>query len=229
MNRNRSVGSLRATLLVFIIVAMAPGVWAAGKYKVLYNFKGGSDGIGPNGVILDPAGNLYGTTDVGGGGGCTNEGCGTAFHLAKSNGKWSEKVLVRFKDVGGGFPDSGVIMDAKGNLYGTASGHALGYGIVFKLTPGEKGKWSASVLHAFTAGNDGQYPLGGLVRDRHGNLYGASHEGGGYYGSCGSLGCGTVFELIPPRTKVGEWKKKVLYRFKGGSDGGNPAATMIFC
>jgi hypothetical protein len=89
---------------------------------------------------LAPAGNLYGTTDVGGGGGCTDEGCGTAFHLAKSNGKWSEKVLVRFKNVGGDFPDSGVIMDAKGNLYGTASGHALGYGIVFKLfklTPGE--------------------------------------------------------------------------------------------
>jgi uncharacterized repeat protein (TIGR03803 family) len=229
MNRNRSLGSLRATLLVFIIVVAASGARAATKYKVLYNFKGGSDGIGPNGLILDPAGNLYGTTDVGGGGGCTNEGCGTAFHLAKSNGKWSEKVLVRFKDIGGDHADSGVIMDAMGNLYGTASDDALTEsGLVFKLTPGEKGKWSASVLHAFTGGDDGGYPFGGLVRDKHGNLYGVTDEGGGYYGSCGTRGCGTVFELIPPRTKVGEWRKKVLYRFKGGSDGGNPDAAMIF-
>jgi uncharacterized repeat protein (TIGR03803 family) len=228
MNRNRCVGSLWATLLVFIAVAAAPGAWAVSKYNVLYSFKGGSDGIGPNGLILDPAGNLYGTTDVGGGGGCTNEGCGTAFHLAKSNDKWSEKVLVRFKDVGGDFPDSGVIMDAKGNLYGTASGHGLGYGLVFELTPGEKGKWSASVLHAFTGGKDGQSPYGGLVRDRQGSLYGATVEGGGYYGSCGKLGCGTVYELIPPRTRGAEWKEKVLYRFKGGSDGGNPDAAMIF-
>ena len=113
MNRNISVGSLWASLLAFIMVMVPPGVWAAGKYNVLYNFKGGSDGIGPTGLIFDPAGNLYGTTDVGGGGGCTNEGCGTAFHLANSNGKWNEKVLVRFKDVGGAFPDSRVIMDAK--------------------------------------------------------------------------------------------------------------------
>jgi hypothetical protein len=227
MNRNRRVASMWATLLVFIVVTAAPGVWAAGKYKVLYNFKGGSDGIGPSGLILDPAGNLYGTTDVGGGGGCTDEGCGTAFHLAKSNGKWSEKVLVRFKDVGGDFPDSGVIMDAKSNLYGTASGHG-GYGLVFELTPGEKGIWSVSVLHAFTGGNDGQSPYGGLVRDTHGNLYGATAEGGGYYGSCGRLGCGTVYELIPPRTRGAEWKEEILYRFKGGSDGGNPEAAMIF-
>lgn len=228
MNRNIRMRSSWATLLAFIMVMVPPGVWAAGKYKVLYNFKGGWDGIGPTGLILDPAGNLYGTTDVGGGGGCTDEGCGTVFQLATSNGKWNEKVLVQFKNVRGDFPDSGVIMDAKGNLYGTASGHGLGNGIVFKLTPGEKGKWSASVLHAFTGGNDGQGPFGGLVRDRHGNLYGATVEGGGYYGSCGRLGCGTVYELVPPRTRGAEWTEKVLYRFKGGSDGGNPAAALIF-
>jgi hypothetical protein len=60
MNRNISVGILWPTLLVFIMVAVAPGLSAADKYKVLYNFKGGSDGIGPNGLILDPAGSLYG-------------------------------------------------------------------------------------------------------------------------------------------------------------------------
>lgn len=228
MSRNISVGSLWATLLAFIMVMAPPSVWAAGKYKVLYNFKGGLDGIGPSGLILDSAGNLYGSTDVGGGGGCTRHGCGTAFHLTTSNGKWNEEVLVRFKDLAGAFPDSGVIMDAKGNLYGTASGHALGYGLVFELTPGEKGKWNASVLHAFTGGNDGRYPHGGLARDSHGHLYGATAEGGGYYGSCGRLGCGTVYELIPPRTKGAQWTEKILYRFKGGSDGGNPDAAMIF-
>ena len=67
MKRNRSVGTWWATLLVFIMLAMAPGLWAGGVYKVLYNFKGGSDGANPYGsVILDTNGNLYGTAAYGG-------------------------------------------------------------------------------------------------------------------------------------------------------------------
>jgi uncharacterized repeat protein (TIGR03803 family) len=225
MNPNMSLRSLWATLLAFIMAALVPGAWAASKYKVLYSFKGGSDGIGPTGLIFDPAGNLYGTTDVGGGGGCTNEGCGTVFQLTTSDGKWSEKVLLRLKGMKGHFPDAGVIIDAEGNLYGTASGHFGGYGIVFKLTPGANGNWSVSVLHAFAGGNDGQTPYGGLVRDAAGKLYGTTDIGGGY-GSC-YLYCGTVYELSPPRLKGGKWKEKILYRFKGGVDGGNPTASLI--
>jgi uncharacterized repeat protein (TIGR03803 family) len=227
MNPNMSLRSLWATLLAFIMAALVPGAWAASKYKVLYSFKGGSDGIGPTGLIFDPAGNLYGTTDVGGGGGCTNEGCGIVFQLTTSDGKWSEKVLLRLKGMKGPFPDAGVIIDAEGNLYGTASGHFGGYGIVFKLTPGANGNWSVSVLHAFAGGNDGQEPYSGLVRDAAGKLYGTTVLGGGY-GSCyNNLYCGTVYELSPPRLKGGKWKEKILYRFRGKSDGGFPSASLI--
>jgi uncharacterized repeat protein (TIGR03803 family) len=228
MIRDIRLVNLWATMLALIMVALAPEAWAASDYKVLYSFKGGSDGIGPTGLIFDPLGHLYGTTDVGGGGGCTNEGCGTVFQLTASDGNWKEKVLLRFKGLKGQFPDSGVITDDEGNLYGTASGHYGGYGIVFNLTPGANGNWSASVLHAFVGGNDGQYPDGGLVRDAAGNLYGTTVLGGGHQ-SCGDkLGCGTVYELSPPRAKGGKWKEKILYRFKGKSDGGNPSASLIF-
>lgn len=97
---------------------------------------------------------------------------------------------------------------------------------MFKLTPAN-GKWSVTVLHAFTGGNDGLEPYGGLVRDVAGNLYGTTASGGGR-GSCGRFHCGTVFELSPPRTKGGKWMENILYRFKGESDGGNPFASLIF-
>ncbi len=225
--RTHGAAQVVAALLLIVATAFEPKAWAASKYKVLYNFAGGSDGIGPNGLIFGPAGNLYGATDVGGGGGCTDYGCGTVFQLTPPDGKWGEKVLLRFKGMRGHFPDSGVITDAEGNLYGTASGHFGGYGTVFKLSPGANGKWRASVLHAFTGGNDGQTPYGGLVRDAGGNLYGTTDLGGGR-GSCYNLYCGTVYELSPPRTKGGKWKEKILYRFRGKSDGGNPSAGMIF-
>jgi uncharacterized repeat protein (TIGR03803 family) len=228
MSRNKSLWTVSAVLLaaIMLILVLAPGAWAASKYKVLYTFKGHSDGSGPDaGLIFDPAGNLYGTTATGGGGGCTDYGCGTVFQLTESDGKWRENVLLRFKGMKADLPYSGVVLDAEGNLYGTASSGRGGNGIAFELMPGANGKWSVSVLHAFAGGNDGQTPYGGLVRDAGGNLYGTTAFGGGY-GSCG-LQCGTVFELRPPLTKGGKWKEKILYRFKGGVDGGNPFASLI--
>src|SRR6202035_207596 len=146
---NLSFGTLWATLVAFAVIALASDARAGSEYKVLYNFKGGADGIGPTGLIFDPTGNLYVTTDVGGGGGCTDYGCGTVYQLIKSDGRWSEKVLLRFKGTRGRFPDSGVIIDTEGNLYGTTSGHFGGNGVAFKLTRGAHGDWSMSVLHIF--------------------------------------------------------------------------------
>jgi uncharacterized repeat protein (TIGR03803 family) len=229
--RRKRLSSLQANgvLILAATILVSISAWA-GTERVLYNFKGGADGWGPDaGLVVDPAGNLYGTT-FRGGGGCTRDGCGTVFELTKSGGKWREKVLLRFNGLPGILPTAALILDAAGNLYGTASDALGGNGMVFKLTPDANGKWSVSVLHAFAGGLDGEVPFGSLVSDAAGNLYGTTSYGGGY-GSCTGVYnqsyCGTVFELSPPRTKGGKWKEKVLYHFKGGSDGGNPSASLI--
>ena len=96
--------------------------WGASKEKVLYSFTGGTDGGDPAaGLIFDKAGNLYGTTVVGGTGAACSGGCGTVFKLTKnSSGKWTETVLYNFQAGSDGKnPYGGVTMDAEGNLYGT--------------------------------------------------------------------------------------------------------------
>jgi uncharacterized repeat protein (TIGR03803 family) len=181
---------------------------------VLYSFKGGSDGDGPTGdLIMDVAGNLYGTTIAGGSGTCTGQlalpGCGTVFKLDTSG---NETLLYGFKGGDdGALPYAGLVMDAAGNLYGTTSEGGpgtctgrnqvvVGCGTVFKLDPTE----NETVLHSFTGGSDGAFPLyGHLVMDTTGNLYGTASSGGfgttNAGGPCtvvgGLGGCGTVFKL----------------------------------
>ena len=82
------------------------------------------------------------------------------------------------------------------------------------------------VLHSFKGRMDGEVPYAGLVADSSGNLYGTTYQGGGS-GSCNS-GCGTVFQLSPPATSGGAWTERILYSFRGGSDGANPYAPLIF-
>jgi len=229
-SRTHGAAQMLAALVLIMAPVFLPHAWAASTYTVLYNFKGGRDGLGPDaGLVFDAAGNLYGPT-YRGGVGCTGDGCGTVFELTPSNGKWKESVLLRFTTrMPGDLPTAGLILDAQGNLYGTASSALGGNGMVFKLTPGANGKWRVSVLHALTGGKDGQEPWGGLILDSAGNLYGTTAFGGGY-GSCKGYSqtyCGTVFELSPPSTKGGKWREKILYRFKGGRDGRNPFASLI--
>jgi uncharacterized repeat protein (TIGR03803 family) len=191
-----------------------------GTEKVLYAFKGGNDGIFPlAGLVADAAGNLYGTTQVGGGTACGGAGCGTVFKLAKNG---TEKPLHVFTDGSdGAAPHSGVIVDATGNLFGTAQygGGAgcstYGCGIVFKV--GRDGK--EKVLYAFKGGSDGAYPVAALMADGRGNLFGTTGQGGGT--GCSGNGCGTVFKLAKDGTET------VLYAFKGGSDGAYPAGGVI--
>jgi uncharacterized repeat protein (TIGR03803 family) len=189
----------------------ANGAWTE---SVLYSFCSlaiCTDGGSPTGgVIFDPSGNLYGTTQDGG-----NNDKGTVYELTPANGTWTERVLHSFcSDTtcsDGDEPDAGVIFDASGSLYGTTLyGGKEAWGDVFKLTP-SGGTWTISVLHTFTGGNDGGVPAGGLVMDRAGNLYGMSAFGGLYRH-------GTVFKLSQA---TGKWKGAVLHNFANG-DGAQP-------
>jgi len=195
-----------------------------GKETLLYSFTGGADGGGPEGgVIRDAEGNFYGTTSYGGDLSCPStpvgSGCGVVFKLS-TTGK--ETVLYTFKGgTDGAEPQAGVIRDAKGNLYGTASyGGDLsecqgsGCGVVFKVSATGK----QTVLYSFTGGSDGGSPVQGLIRDGNGNLYGTTYAGGNM--SC-QYGCGVVFRL----SKTG--KETVLYSFTGGTDGAKPWSGVI--
>lgn len=164
----------------------------------IYEFQGSSRGDGSfptNGLVSDSEGNLYGTT-VTGGTGCSR-GCGTVFKLTpQSNGTWAESVIYSFQGgTDGNAPQSNLTFDTAGNLYGTTRAGGFmqgfnGYGTVFKLTPGSGGQWAETILYSFSGGNDGSYPLGGVVLDSAGNLYGTTQNGG-------TMGEGVVFEVTP--------------------------------
>jgi uncharacterized repeat protein (TIGR03803 family) len=196
----------------------ASGVW---KESVLYSFAGGSDGANPyfSGVVFDAAGNMYGTTQLGGGGN------GTVFKLTPSGSGWIESVLYSFTGGSdGGDPVSSVILDAAGNLYGTTGDGGdltcnvpYGCGTVFELSPQGDGTWTESVLHMFTGGSDGAFPLASLIFDQTGSLYGSTYGGGTH-------NAGTVFELTP---SASGWTEAVLFSFTGGRDGKNPQAALI--
>jgi uncharacterized repeat protein (TIGR03803 family) len=216
---------------VFELMPKADSGWVE---KVLYSFNGGTDGNGVNaGLIIDALGNLYGTTSEGG-----THYAGTVFRLThKADGRWTEKILHNFgyyngKD--GSTPNGSLILDARGNLYGTTyfGGDRIcdgyGCGAVFELTPKAGGSWTETVLHNFNAnGKDGYYPQANLIFDASGNLYSTTYEGGGYI--CGYYTCGTAFELTPKAG--GGWTEKVLHRFCSPAtcgDGIFPLSGLIF-
>ena len=210
---------------VFRLQPGANGNWTE---KVLYNFCSASrctDGANPAaGLIFDAAGNLYGTTNVGGA-----WGSGSLFRLAPdANDVWTETVLYDFDGNIGAYPFAELIFDAAGNLYGTANvggdrSCAGGCGNVFQLVPDGYSKWTVKVVHSFN-GIDGAYPYAGVIFDAAGNLYGTTPGGGGGDASCPN-GCGVVFELIPDR--AGKWTERVLHRFNG-SDSAYPYGGVIF-
>jgi uncharacterized repeat protein (TIGR03803 family) len=204
---------------VFELMPASDGGW---NEKILHDFNNdnGRDGEGPYaGLIFDSAGNLYGTTFSGGA-----YGDGTVFELTPEAGGWTEKILHNFNQNSsdGYWPYyANLIVDASGNLYGTASsGGPSGGGIAFELTPATSGPWTERVLHAFsTTGGDGYYPEAGLIFDSAGNLYGTTNQGGiSTYG-------GTVFELSPK--SGGQWTETMLLDCNI-QDGWGPMAGLIF-
>jgi uncharacterized repeat protein (TIGR03803 family) len=167
--------------------------------------------------LRDAAGNLYGTTGIGGidcdGSG---QGCGTVFRLTP---KGKETVLYAFKGgKHGANPAAGVIMDEAGTLYGTTNnggvgcdGNSAACGTVFELTADAK----ETVLHIFQGGDDGAYPKGALVMDAAGDLYGTTSEGGG------ASDGGEVFQITP------QGKEKLVHSFGTGSDGIAPYDGLV--
>jgi uncharacterized repeat protein (TIGR03803 family) len=213
----------------FKLAPNGDGSWTESLIHAFPKGGGGTpDGQNPDaGLIIDKAGNLYGTTFFGG----PNDQ-GIVYKLAPTKGGgWKESILFRFHGLehatGGANPYGGLVMDKIGNLYGTTVGGGdavLQSGVVFKLTPTQKGGWKETVIHNFPTPryHDGELPYTGLLIDASGSLYGAALAGGGKQEpNCQDFdGCGVVYKLAP--TRSGGWKESILYAFQGGSDGSVP-------
>jgi uncharacterized repeat protein (TIGR03803 family) len=163
--------------------------------SVIHTFRGGPDGATPVGsLVMDAKGNLYGTTDQGAGGNCY-AGCGTVFQLMHRSDTWTKKVLHSFKNNGvdGWYPEAGVTLDSKDNIYGTTSrGGSYQEGAVFRLSPPTKTRksYQETIIHTFYGGIDGCAPSSGVLFDSSSNLVGAT-------GGCGQYNYGTVYQLMP--------------------------------
>lgn len=206
--------SLRLSLLLsalFVFLALANATSAMAQYAQLWSFPGNY--LGPqSGLSVDAVGNLFGATAG---------FWGTLFEFKRtSNGTFTYSQVYTFDGDHGGLPYAAPIADAAGNLYGTAaqSGKCGRCGVVYKLTPNTQGGWNYSVLHAFTDGNDGGSPRGGLIFDSVGTLYGAAESGGTY-------GTGVIFEL---KLSGSWWRYKVLHSFGGDFDGEAPLTGLVF-
>jgi uncharacterized repeat protein (TIGR03803 family) len=193
--------------------------------KVLYSFcqlANCADGGAPHSsLVLDSAGNLYGTASEGG----VNQ-AGVVFELSPQNGDWTETVLHVFEGSSDGVnPQGGVVFDSAGNLYGTTvGGGANSKGTLYELSP-DGGSWTESILYSFcsqTQCTDGSGAYGNLVLDASGNLYGETTTGG----TAPPDQAGTVFQLSP--AGGGEWTETVLYAFvdNGGFDGNTPTGGL---
>jgi len=164
-------------------------VSSSGKETVLHSFvANGEDGMYPEaGVVLNGT-ELHGTTSLGG-----KDGVGTVFAVTTSG---TESILYSFAaGVHGVFPYAGLVLDKKGNLYGTTEyGGSSDEGMAFKVTP----KGAETVLHSFAHnGTDGYFPsFSSLAINKSGDLYGTTSEGGDGTG-CGLYGCGEVFRIVP--------------------------------
>jgi uncharacterized repeat protein (TIGR03803 family) len=178
----------------------------AQTFTVLYNFAGAADGGDPYAsLIRDSAGNLYSTGGYG----------GTYFAgvVYKVDPKGNETVLYNFTGgADGAYPESPVVLDGAGNLYGTTTqGGSANAGVVFKLDPGG----NETVLHNFTGGADGIIPAGGLTLDNAGNLYGTTGQGG-------IFNDGVVYKIDKTGTET------ILHTFTGATDDGKyPTYTTV--
>jgi uncharacterized repeat protein (TIGR03803 family) len=224
--RNRVLTSRHIAITVLVCATLLGAVLAAAPsanaqtFTVLYSFQGGVDGALPYaGVVRDSAGNLFGTTAFGG-----KFDRGTIFKLDPSGTK---TVLYNFTGgADGAAPEAELLLDATGNLFGSASAGGKpvcmspqglpGCGTVFKLDPTGR----LTVLHRFSGGKDGANPFAALTQDAKGNLYGTAYAGS--IKSCPSgPGCGTVFKIDSTR------RFTLLHRFAGRKDGGNPYSGVV--
>jgi uncharacterized repeat protein (TIGR03803 family) len=207
---------IKHAIPVFVI-ALSLATAAATTTDVIFSFAENDGEYADTDLETDSAGNIYGTTVLGG-----EHGSGTVFQLSPTPNGWDHTVLYSFTGgADGGEPYKGVSIDRRGNLYGTAvtggSGSCEGgCGVVYKLTK-SGGTWNQAVIYAFTGGDDGSGPGARVTVDRSGNLYGMTPTGG-------SNGLGTIYKLHP---HAGNWDFQVIHTFTGGDDGATGSAGRM--
>jgi len=198
------------------------GKW---KEKDVYDFCGaGDDGRSPGyeGLVFDPAGNIYGTT-IGGGDGNDH---GVIFELSpQAHNQWRFTKIYQFTQDEGGDLQGGLTLDAAGNLYGAEYAGGNNVGAIFELSPSGGGKWKESILYSFLGGgSDGEDPWQPPVFDSSGNLWGTTQQGGvAQY----CLNCGVIYELVPQGG--GKWSESIVYNFGSQpnvTDGSDPIGGL---
>jgi uncharacterized repeat protein (TIGR03803 family) len=204
-----------------IVFKLAPGTGGSWTETILHDFPATphDGGLSYAELVQDRSGNLYGTTSGGG----TGNGDGTVFKLTHTAQGWKETLLHSFQGPDGSIPITGLVFNAKGNLYGTTQeGGANSEGTIFKLTPTAGGRWTHTILYDFPKFQNGAGPVSTLAFDKAGNLYGTAAGG---IETC-SGGCGVVYKLAPGSN--GKWTYRVLHRFTDKNDGAEPNGAVIF-
>ena len=205
-------------LAPLFVIALSLVTATATTTDIIFSFEEDNGEYADTDLEVDSAGNIYGTTVLGG-----DHGGGTVFQLTSTANGWVQNVLYSFTGgADGGEPYKGVSIDRQGNLYGTAvtggSGSCEGgCGVVYKLT-NSGGTWTQTVIHAFTGGDDGSGPGARVTVDRNGDIYGMTPTGGTY-------GVGTIYKIHPD---AGTWDFQVIHTFTGGADGSSGSAGRMF-
>jgi uncharacterized repeat protein (TIGR03803 family) len=187
------------------------------KGSVLTSFNGGADAAASRQLVFRE-GSLYGVTSFGGA-----SAAGTAFRLSppvSPSTSWTRKTIRVFRGgTDGAFPSSGLLLDTNGAFYGgTYSGGASNLGTIYRLVPPKPPATTCikQILYSFSGGADGSLPVGELVMDSSGALYGALNGGHG-----------AIFKLSPPSSPANKWTNQILYTFLGGADGSMPANGLL--
>lgn len=199
------------------IFKLEPTVAGPWRHSIVHDFTGGDDGGGGSKarLLIEPDGSLVGVATTGGA-----YGVGTVFRVTPAaGGTWTFDTLHAFTGIPDGiFPYGGLVKDAQGSFYGTTYyGGVHDLGTVYRLSP-SGGAWVETVLHDFSDGKDGAYPISALAFGSDGALYGTTSLGGVNGGN------GTLFRMKP--NAAGLWRTTVVYSFSG-PDGELPYSGVV--